>query len=214
MIGAGYEGKITRRDIRNEGSKGKEEKMITVLGSILTLERSVLEQREFVEQKYREIQAGIPQILSKVEVELPPKAAELQKRKRHEHNEHVQDVVYVAGTSEESESEEEIPMEPKHKRPKNKTYKFESFNSNNPEGGKGPRKRKPAKAEVENDSEVEITAYYKINPNDASLRESDGLDYGEKFGGKKFDGFNGGGVKGDKKKIVRRKKEKVKAKHN
>lgn len=86
--------------------------MISLLGSILTLDRSVLEQRLYVEKCYESIHNDQPRLLENIERPYLPPAPELTKRKRSA------DVEYIeANESDEDgevDSEESLELELHH----------------------------------------------------------------------------------------------------
>ena len=94
MIGAGY----VRRGVKQNIKPGKDKFMITILGSILTVNRSVLEHREFIHKRYDEISKGD---LASVSPPRRPKPIELQKRKRDE-----DEIIYI----EDSNTDDEVDL--------------------------------------------------------------------------------------------------------
>jgi hypothetical protein len=170
MIGAGYERRLTRRNI----SQKKSSLMITVLGSILTLERSVLEQRLFVEKCYEQIQNGTPEVLEFVNRPELPVAAEFVKRKRDD-----EEVVYVAASSEESD--EETMHHSKRKRTEKSPKKSHTK-------GKAPTQAKKS-PNGKTYEEVEFAEYQKQRIRNEDFVEEDGLRYSPKLTGDKFAGF-------------------------
>ncbi|KAJ3259587.1 hypothetical protein HK103_002141 [Boothiomyces macroporosus] len=81
MIGAGYERKYTNRRIDGEFADN-ERYMITMLGSILTISRSVMEHRDFIETRYASYSKGDWSDFGNQNYLNTDKPAEVQKRKR------------------------------------------------------------------------------------------------------------------------------------
>jgi hypothetical protein len=142
MIGAAYEMIETKQKLDDI----PQNMMITILGSIISVSKSVLDQRWFIEKRYYDI------VNDRVKIEdnppTPQKSAESQKRK-HTPNKSDVEIDYFYTDDSEDESTQEDHEE-------NQTL------------------------ESETESDVDVTSYYKINPNNAKLRETDGLDYSAK----------------------------------
>jgi hypothetical protein len=108
MIGAGYERKLgnieDRKHFVNEildDSNANDSYMITLLGGILSLNRSVLKQRDFIQLQYEKYLEG--ELVEGIYHDYyPPKPLELQKRKRDDDAEQ-DDVIYVDASSQDSE---------------------------------------------------------------------------------------------------------------
>ncbi|KAJ3274821.1 Non-canonical poly(A) RNA polymerase papd5 [Terramyces sp. JEL0728] len=81
MIGAGYERKFSNRKIDSEFSND-ERYMITMLGSILTISRSVMEHRDYIETRYEHYSKGDWSEFGNLNNLDATKPAEVQKRKR------------------------------------------------------------------------------------------------------------------------------------
>jgi hypothetical protein len=153
--------------------------MITVLGSLLTLERSVLEQRLFVEKCYESFKNSDMQLLIELEKPTYAKAAELVKRKRND-----VEVIYVeASSEEESDTDTNLPK---------KRTKYDN--------GNGYKDYDDARRKNKNNN-TSTEKLFKLNQkrvggkmNTEQLLMEDGLNYSfNSMTGNKFDGFSGGG---------------------
>jgi DNA polymerase sigma len=179
MIGSAYENGGIRQD------RGKKDNlMITILGSIITISPKVIEHREFLEAKYEELQSG-KQNKSKLEAPEVEKPAEVQKRKRDSPPPVEDDVIYISASSDAEPSSPRKRQKPRQSPTASRSRERRSTRSN----------RSTTRSET---AEGDITEYYNMNPNSTMLRDSDGLDYGERFGGPKFSGFNAPNKKSDR----------------
>lgn len=172
MIGAAYEKRAEKESLNSRQAMVKvEEKMdsrdmITLLGSILTLQRSVLEQREFVANQYEKFKNGtlLDDDISLLEKPYVPKPVEVQKRKRG----FSEDAVYFDAS--DLSSEEDAQLQASSKKGKEAAPSVPKK--------KKSKDTKPGKDQSDDDGD--ITAYYGMQSmkiNNPELEETDGLDY-------------------------------------
>lgn len=160
MIGAGYE---RRKDTR---VKAGARDMVTLLGSILTVSRTVLEQREFIQSQYEKYRRG--ELDEAIEVLVTPT---LKKRKRQSSGVEVE---YIDLSGSEAENLE------------NTRLSFDNSKGNKTSKTKKGKRKTSASAIINiTDSDnpedkADITAYYSMGSGDINGRQSradDGLIY-------------------------------------
>lgn len=150
VIGRGYQ-----REVKNEFIPKYDESkfVITVLGQILTIDRNVLDHREFLQSTYEEIM-GRKEDIPTYQNDGYKRAQNRPSKKEHIRVdlEESEEIIYISGSSEE---EEAVAKKSQH-----------------------GNKRKSGSQKSSDDSGG-INSYYNLNPNDVSLRDLDGLDYSE-----------------------------------
>ncbi|KAI8896706.1 hypothetical protein BC833DRAFT_596525 [Globomyces pollinis-pini] len=174
MIGAAYERRTMlsdpikrRRFIRDSIEPGEDPNlyMITLLGSILTIDRNVLKQRDYVEAQYEKyVHGGLGESLLDHSYRPPvPERAEGKKRKRDDVYENI---IYVDDSDVSSSSVDQ------------------------PTKAKSKKNKKKKKDQVSSD-DSDIVAYYgdrqkRMRSTSANLLETDGLHHvGKKVKGRK-----------------------------
>ncbi len=111
MIGAAYERNRDQSKNEKNSVSTTSRTMITLLGSILTLDRKVLEQRDFIQSLYEKFKDGelIEDSFGLRNMQSPPKVKENHKRKRDDSDS--DDVLYIEESSDDFlESSEEEGM--------------------------------------------------------------------------------------------------------
>lgn len=176
--------------------------MVTLLGTILHVDRAILEHRDFLENFYYKLVTGLPSIPAPPQ----PKAVEFQKRKRQS-DPHPEIIFIEDSTDNEKPRAKESKDLPRKKR---KNAESERVAASEKSMGK-------KRAAASDSEDPDIAAYYGRNPNDKYLKETDGLDYSTHFDGPAFDGFNAPPASSPKKKKGKKSnpaKGKQKAKYN
>lgn len=160
MVGAGYEQYNDIADnkgrFRHLTDKEDDRHMVTILGSILTIDRKVLEHRDFVNQRYNDLQSSDPDVVASAMNNLDnhktsPSPTKDRKRKRKKDNNHVF-VEHDSGADSAA-----------------------SISSDSLEDSRGKKKRKRNKAY--HNSPINDAGFNGHSPNSRDAIRTDGLGY-------------------------------------